>query len=129
DVTAITTREPKRDDHLRSADFFDVAKYPTITFKSTKIEKAGGDKLKITGELTMRGVTKTVVLDAEGPSPEIQAYGMTKTGFSATTKLNRKDFGVAFGKTMDNGGAIVGDEVNVQIDIEFNLHKDEPAKK
>lgn len=127
DVTAINTRDEKRDGHLRSPDFFDTAKFPTLTFKSTKVEKAGEGKLKVTGDLTMRGVTKPAVLDVEGPSGEITAFGMTKTGFSATTRLNRQAFGVSFSKALDNGGAIVGDEVTVQLDLEFNKVEAAPA--
>lgn len=126
DVTAISTRDEKRDTHLKSPDFFDTARFPTLTFKSTKVEKAGKGKLKVTGDLTMHGVTKPVVLDVEGPSAEVTAWGMTATGFSATTKLNRQAFGVSFSKALDNGGAVVGDEISVQLELE--LHKVEAAK-
>lgn len=118
EVAAINTRDAKRDEHLRSPDFFDVAKFPTLTFKSTKVEKAGAG-LKVTGTLTMRGVSKEVVLNVEGPAPTIKdPWGNTKTGFTATTKLNRKDFGVQWNKTIDGGGVVVGDEVSVTIDLE-----------
>ena len=126
DATSIDTREPKRDEHLRSPDFFDVAKYPSITFKSAKVEKAK-DGLKVTGELTMRGVTKTVVLDVKGPTAEIKdPWGKTRRGASATTKLNRQDYGVAWSKLIEGGGAVVGNEVAVEIELE--LVKQEPAK-
>jgi polyisoprenoid-binding protein YceI len=120
DVAAISTRDEKRDGHLKSPDFFDTAKYPTLTFKSTSVAKAGEGKLKVAGTLTLHGVSKPVVLDVEGPSAEVTAWGMTKTGFSASTKLDRQAFGVAFSKVLDNGGAVVGNEVSVQLDLEFN---------
>ena len=94
DVTGIDTREPGRDKHLKSADFFDVEKFPTITFKSTKIEPAAGGGFKVTGDLTMKGVTKEVVLDVEALRPAIKDQrGTARTGTTATTKLNRQDFG------------------------------------
>jgi polyisoprenoid-binding protein YceI len=120
DVNALTTREEKRDGHLKSPDFFDVAKYPTMTFKSTSAYKEGG-KLMVKGDLTIHGVTKPVVLEVtDGPSPEIQDHGMQKLGASASTKLNRKDFGLVWSKTIDGGGAVVGDEVDVNLDVEMS---------
>lgn len=121
DVNTINTNEPKRDEHLRGADFFDTAKFPTITFKSTKVEKAGEGKLKVTGDLTIHGVTKPVVLDVEGPSSELKdPWGNFKRGASATTKINRKDFGLIWNKTLDTGGLAVGEEVAITIDLELN---------
>lgn len=118
EVAGITTSDAKRDEHLRSPDFFDVAKFPTLTFKSTKVEKAGAG-LKVTGTLTLRGVSKEVVLEVEGPAAAVKdPWGNTKSGFSATTKLNRKDFGVTWNKSLDGGGVVVGDEVKVTIDLE-----------
>jgi polyisoprenoid-binding protein YceI len=119
DATTINTREPKRDTHLKSPDFFDVAKFPTITFKSKKVEAAGAGKLKVTGDLTMHGVTKSVVLDVEGPGA---AMG-NKRGASATTKINRKDFGLGWNKVLEAGGVAVGEEVKVEIDLELNKKK------
>ena len=120
DASGIDTREPKRDGHLKSPDFFDVAKYPTITFKSKKVTKVGDTKFQVTGDLTMHGVTKEVVLDVEGsPTPFNDPMGNLKLGGSATTKLNRKDFGVEWNKAMDGGGVVVGNEVGVIIDIEL----------
>jgi polyisoprenoid-binding protein YceI len=119
DTATIDTRNDKRDDHLKSPDFFDVAKFPTMTFKSKKIEKTGDGRAKVTGDLTLHGVTKEVVLDVEGPTPTIKdPYGNTKAGARATTKINRKDFGLVWNKSMDGGGVVVGDEVEVTIDIE-----------
>ena len=122
DVASVNTREEKRDTHLKSPDFFDAAKFPTITFKSTKVEKAG-DGHKVTGDLTIRGVTKSVVLAVSGPTAEVKdPYGNAKRGLSATTKNNRKDFGVSYGPN-----AVVGDEVSITIDAE--LTKDVPPAK
>ena len=115
DVASVNTRDEKRDGHLKSPDFFDVARYPTITFKSTKVEKAGAGALKVTGNLTMKGVTRQVVLDVAGPSAEVKdPYGNVRRGLSATTQLDRKDFGVSYGPD-----AIVSDLVKVQIDAEL----------
>jgi polyisoprenoid-binding protein YceI len=120
DATTIDTREAKRDEHLRSADFFDVAKHPTITFKSTKVEKVGKDGLKVTGELTIRGTTKPVVLKVTGPTGEVKdPYGMTRRGVSVTTKLNRNDYGVAWSAALEGGGAIVGNDVAIEIEAEL----------
>jgi polyisoprenoid-binding protein YceI len=120
EAASIDTREPKRDGHLKSPDFFDAAKYPTVTFKSTKVEKAGNGKLKVTGDLSIHGVTKPVVLMVEGLTPEVKdPWGNARRGASATTSVNRKDFGVSWAKTMDNGGAVVGEEVAIQLEAEF----------
>jgi polyisoprenoid-binding protein YceI len=119
DATTVNTREPKRDEHLRSADFFDVAKHPTLTFKSTKVEKAGEGKLRVAGDLTIRGVTKSVTLDISGPTQEIKdPWGNAKRGVSATTKINRKDFGLAWSKSIE-AGPVVGDEVTIEIEAEL----------
>jgi polyisoprenoid-binding protein YceI len=120
DVNTIDTREPKRDEHLKSPDFFDAAKYPTITFKSTKVEKAGKDGLKVTGDLTMHGVTKPVVLNVTGPTDEIKdPWGMTRRGVSAKAKLNRNDYGVSYSKVIEGGGAMVGNEISVELELEL----------
>ena len=120
DAASIDTREPKRDEHLKSPEFFDVAKHPKITFKSTQIKKAGKDKFKVTGDLTMRGVTKPVVLDVVGPSAPVKnPWGMTVRGLTATGKLNRKEFGLNWNKALEAGGVLVGDEVKLVIDAEL----------
>jgi len=120
DTASINTNIKKRDDHLRSADFFDVAKYPSMTFTSTKVEKAGPNKLKVTGNLTIKGVTRQVVLHVDGLTPEIKdPWGHGRRGASATANLIRKDFGVNWNKTMDNGGMVVGEEVAIQLEAEF----------
>ncbi len=120
DATTLDTREPGRDKDVKSANFLDVEKFPTFTFKSTKVEKAGEGKLKVTGDLTIHGVTKSVVLDVDGPkTPITDPWKLKRTAVSATTKINRKDFGVTYAKTMDSGGAIVGDEVSITLDVEL----------
>jgi len=120
DVTGINTREAGRDKHLKSADFFDVEKFPTITFKSKKIDPAAGGGFKVTGDLTMKGVTKEVVLDVEPLRPVIKDQrGASRTGTTATTKLNRQDYGVNWSRALDGGGVVVSDEVSVTIDIQL----------
>ena len=120
DTASINTNVQKRDDHLRSADFFEVATYPTMTFVSKKVAKAGKDKLKVTGDLTIRGVTREVVLDVVGPTTEIKdPWGNIKRRASATTKINRKDFGLVWNKVLETGGVAVGDEVQISIEVEL----------
>jgi polyisoprenoid-binding protein YceI len=127
DATSVDTREPDRDKDLKSANFFDVAQYPTITFKSTKVEKNGPDKLKVTGDLTIHGVTKQVVLDASVPKAPIKdPWGLQRTAVSATTKINRQDFGVKWNKAVDGGGVVVSDDVNINLDVEMIIPP--PAK-
>ena len=120
DTNSINTNVQKRDDHLRSADFFNVAKFPTMTFVSKKIAQAGKDKLKVTGDLTLHGVTKEVVLDVEGPSKESKdPWGSLRKGATATTKINRKDFGLVWNKALETGGVAVGDEITITLEIEM----------
>lgn len=119
-AASVNTNIKNRDDHLRSADFFDVARYPVMIFTSTKIEKAGSDKLEVTGNLTLKGVTRPVVLHVDGLTPEIRdPWGFIRRGAAATTTLNRRNFGITWNKTMDNGGAVVGEEVAIQLEVEF----------
>jgi polyisoprenoid-binding protein YceI len=121
DASTIDTREPKRDAHLKSPDFFDVAKYPTITFKSTKVQKAGKDKYKVTGDLTLHGVTKPVVLDVTAPAKTVKdPWGNTKRGAKATTVINRRDFGLTWDNKLQDGSAVVGNEVTVTLNLELN---------
>ena len=131
DATTIDTREPKRDAHLKNPDFFDVEKHPSITFKSTKVEKAKGDKLKVTGDLTIKGKTKSVVLNVDFPKTEValpaQMGGGVKRGAIATTTINRQDFGVSWNSKLDKGGLAVGDEVAITLEIEFNKRPDATA--
>lgn len=121
DATTIDTNEPKRDAHLKSPDFFDVAKYPTITFKSTKITKVGKEKYSVTGDLDMHGVTKPVVLEVEGPSPVVKnIMGKSGRGATATGKLNRKDWGLTWNKPLAAvGGVAVSDEVKLEVNVEL----------
>jgi polyisoprenoid-binding protein YceI len=120
DASTVDTRDPDRDKHLRSADFFDVANHPNITFVSTRVEPADPGKLRITGALTIRGITKPVVLTVSVPKPAIKdPWGMQRTAASASTKINRQDFGVAWNKTLDSGGVVVGDDVDIDLDVEM----------
>ena len=120
DATTVDTREPDRDKHLKSEAFFDVAKHPTITFQSTKVERNADGTLKVIGDLTIRGVTKTAVLTASLPKTPIKdPWGLQRTATSATTKINRQDFGVAWNQKLDSGGVVVGDDVNVTLDVEM----------
>lgn len=120
DAASVNTRAAERDKDLRSPNFLDVAKYPTILFKSKRVEKTGSGTLKMTGDLTIHGVTKEVVLDIEGPSPAIKdPWGNARVGGQATTKINRKDFGLVWNATLETGGVVVGDEVEITIDVEI----------
>jgi polyisoprenoid-binding protein YceI len=122
DATAINTREPKRDAHLKSADFFDVATYPTITFKSKKVMPNADGSFKVLGDLTLRGVTKEATLDVEALRPVIKDQGgNTRSGTTATVKINRQDYGVKWSRNLDGGGVVVGDEVTITIDVELML--------
>lgn len=123
DASSIDTRVTDRDNHLRSPDFFDVARYPSITFKSTKVAKTGKDQLQIIGDLTLHGVTRPVVLDVALSSEVKGMGGETRRGFSASTKINRKDFGLTWNKLLEAGPA-VGDEVAITLDLE--TVKDQP---
>ena len=119
DAASIDTRIEKRDAHLKSPDFLDVAKYPTITFVSKKIERVAPDHFKVTGDLTLHGVTREATLDVEGPTPEMKdPWGKTRAGAQATTTINRKDFGLTWNQALEAGGVAVGDEVKITIDVE-----------
>lgn len=120
DTSSINTNVQKRDEHLRSADFFDVAKYPAMTFVSKKVVKNGKDKLKVTGDLTLHGVTKAVVLDVEGLSQESKdPWGNIRKGATASTKINRKDFGLVWNAALETGGVAVGEEVTITLEVEM----------
>jgi len=120
DATSVDTREPDRDKHLKSEAFFDVAKYPTITLQSTKVKRTIAGCMTVTGALTPRGVPKAAVLTATLPKPPIKdPWGLQRTAASATTKLNRQDFGVAWNQKLDSGGVVVGDDVNITLDVEM----------
>lgn len=120
DARSINTGVQKRDEHLRSADFFDVEKYPVMTFVSKKITRAGKDRLKIAGDLTLHGVTRPVVLDVVGLTTESKdSWGNFRRGATATTKINRKDFGLTWNAALETGGVAVGEEVTINLEIEL----------
>ncbi|MHB1700715.1 MAG: YceI family protein [Acidobacteriaceae bacterium] len=120
DTTTVDTGNSQRDTHLKSKDFFDVAIYPTMTFTSTKIMDNGG-KLEMTGDLTLHGVTKPVTLDLDRPSKEQTVQGgKVIRGFSGTTTINRRDFGLVWGGLLQSGDAMVGDDIKVTIDVEMD---------
>jgi polyisoprenoid-binding protein YceI len=120
DPASIDTRNEQRDGHLKSPDFFDVAQYPSITFKSTAIAAAGPGSYQVTGDLTMRGVTRSITLAVEGPTPPAKnPYGKLVRGVSATGKLNRKDWGLNWNAALETGGVLVGEQVELEIDAEL----------
>jgi polyisoprenoid-binding protein YceI len=130
DASSIDTRNEKRDGHLKSPDFFDVAKCPDITFKSNKIEKGGGEhQFKVMGDLTMHCVTKPVTLTVDGPNGPIKGpAGANVYAATATGKVNRKDFGLNWNKALESGGVVVSDEVNMSIDLEMTEAKPDAQK-
>jgi polyisoprenoid-binding protein YceI len=120
EAASINTRDDQRDGHLKSADFFDVEKFPTLSFKSTRITRVGDEELAVTGELRIHGVTRSVVLNVEGPTaPAKDPWGNTRRGLSATTRINRKDFGLTWNSALETGGILVGDEVTITLDVQF----------
>jgi len=120
EATSVNTRQPQRDEHLRGPDFFDVTQYPTITFFSRKVIKVDADRLRVTGDLTIHGVTREITVDVEGPTVEVKdPMGNLKRGATASTKINRRDFGLTWNKVLDNGGLVVGDEVNIYVEVEL----------
>ena len=124
-IASVDTRDAKRDNHLKSADFFDVAKFPTITFKSTKVEAGKDGALTVTGDLNMHGVTKPVTLEGSITKAITDPWGNTRRGASFTGKLDRKAWGISWSKIADVG-AVAGDEV--KLDIQAELVKDQPKK-
>jgi polyisoprenoid-binding protein YceI len=120
DVASIHTRDDQRDAHLKSPDFFDVEKFPVLSFKSTKITRVADGELAVAGELTIHGVARNVVFTVEGPTaPGKDPWGNTRIGLSATTKINRKDYGLTWNSTLETGGILVGDEVTITLDVQF----------
>jgi polyisoprenoid-binding protein YceI len=119
-AASINTRDAQRDTHLKSPDFFDAEKFPTLSFKSTRIGRSGNGELAVTGDLTIRGVTRNVVFTVEGPTPPAKdPWGNARVGLSATTKINRKDFGLTWNATLETGSILVGDEVTITLDVQF----------
>jgi len=120
DSASINTNNAKRDEHLRSNDFLAAAEFPTITFVSRQIVTAGGTPRQVVGDLTIRGTTREVVLDLEELTPPIRdPWGNTRRGATATTEINRRDFGLTWNKAMETGGLVVGDEVKIALDVEL----------
>jgi polyisoprenoid-binding protein YceI len=119
DINSITTNNEQRDAHLRTGDFFDAEKYPQLTFESSRLEKIDEDEFKLYGTLTMRGVSKPIVLDVEYGGSTIDPWGNTRVGFSVSGKLNRKDFGVSFSMISETGSILLGDEVKLSANAEF----------
>jgi polyisoprenoid-binding protein YceI len=118
-AASIDTREPNRDAHLKSADFFETEKYPEITFNSTLWQHKNDDELIVKGNLTMHGVTKEVVLNAERTATMKDPWGGTRVGFTGKTKINRKDFGLHYNAALEAGGVVVGEEVTISLEAEF----------
>ena len=119
-VATIRTGDEQRDGHLKSADFFDAEKFPTLAFKSTAVRAIGPDENEVTGDLTLHGVTKSVTFAVEGPTaPSKDPWGNERIGLSATTKINRKDFGLTWNTALETGGVLVGEDVAITLDIEF----------
>ena len=120
EAASINTRDAQRDAHLKSADFFDVERFPTLSFKSTRISRAGDGELAVAGDLTIHGATRNVVFAVEGPTPPAKdPWGNTRLGLAATTKINRKDFGLTWNAALETGGILVGDEVAITLDLQF----------
>ena len=120
DVATINTGDAQRDGHLKSGDFFDAEKFPTITFKSTNIDSTGGPDYEATGELSIRGVTKSVIFKVEDLStPAKDPWGNQRIGLSATTKINRKDFGLGWNAALETGGVLVGEDVTITLEVQF----------
>ena len=120
DAASIETRDPQRDAHLKSADFLDVAKFPSLSFKSKAISVVRDGELSVEGELTLHGITRDVAFTVEGPTPPTKdPWGNTRVGVSATTKINRKDYGLTWNAALETGGIVVGEEVTITLDVEF----------
>jgi polyisoprenoid-binding protein YceI len=118
DVNSIDTHDEKRDGHLKSPDFFDAAGHPSMTFKGKKIEKKGGEEYKLTGDLTIRGATKEVTLDVEYGGRGKDPWGGERVGFHAKGSVNRTDFGLKWNQALETGGVLVGEKVEISIDLE-----------
>jgi len=120
EAASIETRDPQRNAHLKSADFLDVEKFPTLSFKSTGLRRVGEGELAVEGDLTIHGVARKVVFSVEGPTPPAKdPWGNARIAVSATTKISRKDFGLTWNATLETGGILVGDEVTITLDVQF----------
>lgn len=127
ETASIDTRDEKRDGHLKSGDFFDVEKFPALTFKSTRVEKVSDNSGRVYGDLTIRDVTRPVVLDVEYAGQARSPWGTTSAGFSATTKINRKDFGLTWNVALETGGVLVGEDISIAIEAELVKQPDAQA--
>jgi len=120
DAASISTGDPQRDAHLKSPDFFDVEKYPTLSFESTRVNRIREGELSVAGNLTIHGITRNIVFTVEGPTPPAKdPWGNTRLGLSATAKINRKDFGLTWNAALETGGILVGDEITITLDVQF----------
>jgi polyisoprenoid-binding protein YceI len=120
DASTVNTREAQRDAHLKSADFFDMERFPTLSFTSTRVMRTGDDELAVTGDLTIHGVTRQVTFQVEGPTAAGKdPWGNTRIGLSAVTRINRKDYGLTWNTALETGGILVGEEVAITLDLEF----------
>jgi len=120
DASSVNTNHVKRDEHLRGPDFFDVAKYPTLTFVSKRVIQTDANRLKVIGDLTIRGVAREITIDVEGPTPEVKDPGGNfRRGATGTARINRKDFGMAWNRVLDTGGLVVSDEVDIYVEVEL----------
>lgn len=129
DASSLNTREEKRDAHLRSADFLESEKYPYLTFKSTKVEVTGPESARLTGDLTVRDVTKPVTLDVTYNGSAVSPWGTTSHGFDARTKINRKDWNLVWNVALETGGVLVGDEITIDIELELVKQPEQEAAK
>jgi polyisoprenoid-binding protein YceI len=118
DAASIDTGTAQRDTHLRSADFFDVERFPELRFRSTRVEELGGDRLRVIGDLTIRDITRTVTLDVEPAGRGMDPWGNERIGFVAKTSVDRKDFGLQWNQVLEAGGVLVGDRVDIELDVQ-----------
>lgn len=120
EIATIDTRDPQRDTHLKSPDFFDAEKFPTMTFKSSRVTRKSNGNVLVAGPLTIHGTTHEVEFEVEGPTPPVKdPWGNTRIGLSATTKIDRREFGLTFNAAMETGGVLVGEEVSITLELEF----------
>ncbi len=119
DAASIDTREERRDTHLRSADFFDVEQFPALTFKSRRVQAVKGDTFQLIGDLTIKGISREVVLDVEAEGFQKDPWGNQKAGFSASTRVNRKDFGLTWNQALETGGLLVADDIKISLDLQL----------
>ena len=122
DAATLNSGEPKRDKDLKGPDFFDVEKFPALLFRSTRVERAGSERLRVTGDLTLRGVTRPVTFDVDGPTAPVSDKKVLRRGLSATARINRRDFGITWNRVIETGGVAVSDEVSITLDVELVPH-------